>query len=275
MSWLKLLRHDLGCGLVRWRYLLVPALVLFPCIACRSGAVLTAAPGTWMDYMLYCFKGAMPMNASSELVLALPTFWALAMAGCLLLNLDYLLSDLTQAGQQIIFRSGNRRGWYLSKCVWNLCSCGLYMTLICAAVLVFTLLSGGQASAQSTPEILEINFSELMTETALLTPGQGVIAAVLLPLMTLMALSMVQMTLCLLLKPILSFVASLAVLVLAVYCNLPWIPGTGAMVIRSGLLLPGGISPGMAALVAGGIILLSAGVGCLKFKYTDMLGLEE
>ena len=173
MSWLKLLRHDLRCGLLRWRYLLVPALVLLPCIVCRSEVVLTGAPGTWMDYMLYCFKGSLPLNASSELTLALPTFWLLAMAGCLLLNLDYLLSDLTQAGQQIIFRSGKRRGWYLSKCVWNLCSCGLSLALICGSVLGFTLLFGGQASAQSTPEILEIHFQEMGTEMARPHPLAG------------------------------------------------------------------------------------------------------
>ena len=275
MSWLKLLRHDLRCGLLRWRYLLVPALVLLPCIVCRSEVVLTGAPGTWMDYMLYCFKGSLPLNAGSELTLALPTFWLLAMAGCLLLNLDYLLSDLTQAGQQIIFRSGKRRGWYLSKCVWNLCSCGLYLALICGSVLGFTLLFGGQASAQSTPEILEIHFQEMGTEMARLTLWQGVIAAVLMPLVTLMALSMLQMALSLLVRPIVSFLVTFAILVLAVYCNLPILPGTGAMVIRSGLLLPEGISPGTGALAAGCVILLSAAAGCLRFKYTDLLGLEE
>lgn len=275
MSWFKLLRHDLRCGLFRWRYLLIPVLVLFPCVACRSGVVLTQAPGTWMDYMLYCFKGSLPLNAGSELTLALPTFWLLLMAGCLLLNLDYLLSDLTRAGQQMIFRSGNRRGWYLSKCVWNLCSCGLYMVSICAAVLAFTLLSGGQVSAQSTPEILENSFSEAMDWLSPLTPEQGLIAAVLLPLMTLMALNMMQMALCLLIRPIVSFLFTFAVLVLAIYWNLPILPGTGAMVIRSELLLPGGIPPSTGALAAGCVIVLSAAAGCLRFKHTDLLGLEE
>ncbi len=275
MNWLKLLRHDLRCGLARWRYFLIPALVLFPCFSCRSGVALTDAPGTWMDYMLYCFKGALPMDSGSEPVLALPTFWLMVMAGCLLLDLDYLLSDLTHAGQQIIFRSGNRRGWYLSKCLWNLCSCGLYLGGICAAVLVFTLLFGGQASAQSTPEVMTVNFQELMTGMTPLTISAGLITAVLIPLVTLMALSMMQMALCLFVKPVIGFLISMSVLVLAVYCHIPLLPGTGAMVIRSGLLIPGGVSPGLSAVAAGCVILASAIAGCLKFQYTDILGLEE
>ena len=124
-------------------------------------------------------------------------------------------------------------------------------------------------------EILEIHFQEMGTEMARLTPWQGVIAAVLMPLVTLMALSMLQMALSLLVRPIVSFLVTFAILVLAVYCNLPILPGTGAMFIRSGLLLPGGISPGTGALAAGCVILLSAAAGCLRFKYTDLLGLEE
>lgn len=276
MSLCKLLRHDLRCGLLRWRYLLVPLLFLLPCIACRSMLALMEDGGTWMDYMMYCFKGAKPVvYRAEELELALPTFWLLAMGGCLFLNLDYLLRDLTNAGQQIIIRSGDRRSWYFSKCLWNLCGCVLYMLLAVAAVLVFTLIFGGQASPLNTPAVTLANFGEVLTEPVTLTGAQGLLAAVLLPLVSLMALSMLQMTLCLLVKPVISFLISMALLVTAVYCNSPLVLGTGAMVIRGKALVPGGISPTAAAIFAVCVILISAGAGCLRFKYTDILGLEE
>lgn len=99
MNWLKLLRHDLRYGLIRWRYLLIFPLSILPCIPCYTDAQLVNVTGTWMDYMLYCFRGSVPVTASPEMSLALPIFWVLVMAGSLLLNLDYFLSDLTQAGQ--------------------------------------------------------------------------------------------------------------------------------------------------------------------------------
>lgn len=275
MNWLKLLRHDLRCGLIRWRYLLIFPLSALPCIPCYTDAHLANVSGTWMDYMLYCFKGSVPVTASPEMSLALPIFWIMAMAGSLLLNLDYFLSDLTQAGQQIMIRSKTRRGWYLSKCAWNLCSCILYMMLLCTSVLLFTLLSGGTVSLQSTPNVMEIYLSELTVEPTLLSGLPGFIAVVLMPLVTLMALNMLQMAVCLLVRPIIGFLISMAILVLSVYCNVPFVLGNGAMAIRSALLVPGGISPGFATLTSMAILLASAILGAWKFQNTDILGLEE
>ena len=275
MNWLKLLRHDLRYGLIRWRYLLIFPLSVLPCISCYSGVQLANVPGTWMDYMLYCFKGSVPVTASPEMSLALPIFWIMTMAGSLLLNLDYFLSDLTQAGQQIMIRSKTRRGWYLSKYAWNLCSCILYMMSLCTSVLLFTLLSGGTVSLQSTPGVMEILFSELTVEPALLSGLPSLIVVVLMPLVTLMAMNMLQMAVCLLVRPIIGFLISMAILVLSVYCNVPFVLGNGAMVIRSALLVPGGISPGFAALTAVAILLASAILGAWKFQNTDILGLEE
>lgn len=275
MNWLKLLRHDLRYGLIRWRYLLIFPLSALPCIPCYSGVQLANVPGTWMDYMLCCFKGSVPVTASPEMSLALPIFWIMAMAGSLLLNLDYFLSDLTQAGQQIMIRSKTRQGWYLSKCAWNLCSCMLYMMLLCTSVLLFTLLSGGTVSLQCTPSVMEIYLSELTVEPTLLSGLPGFIAVVLMPLVTLMALNMLQMAVCLLVRPIIGFLISMAILVFSVYCNLPFALGNGAMAIRSALLVPGGISPGFATLTSMAILLASAILGAWKFQNTDILGLEE
>lgn len=276
MSWFKLLRYDLRFGLLRWRYLLIPLLFLLPCIACHTVVSEMESCGTWMDYMMYSFMGAKPVVYSAdELEMTLPTFWLLAIGGCLFTNLDYLLHDLTRVGQQIIVRSGNRRGWYLAKCFWNLCSCIQYVLLAGISVLIFSLFFGAKMSLLNTPEITQaISYEELM-EPIKLTVAQGLSAAVLMPMISLMAISMLQMTLCLLIKPVISFLVSMALLVAAVYCNSPLILGTGAMVIRSNILVANGISPIGAALVAVCIIFISVGVGCLFFKNTDILGLEE
>ena len=276
MNWLKLLRHDLRCGLLRWRYLLAAPIFLLPCLACCNQLALSQMTGNWMDYMLYIFQGRLPVDLTSpEVQLSIPTLWVFVLGASPLLNLDYLLNDLTQAGQQMIIRSGRRWSWYLSKCVWNLLSCVLYLLLGCVTAGVFTLLLGGELSLHNTPQAILALFSEAGLEEVALTPVQGVIATVLLPLATLMALNLLQMALCLLLPPIAAFIVSLAVLLLSVYGNFAFFLGNGAMTVRSALLVPGGISPAVAGVTAGVIILLSAVLGCVRFQYTDILGLEE
>ena len=276
MNWFKLLKHDLRQGLFRWRYLLIPLLFLTPCVVCRSMLVSIERSGTWMDYMMYCFLGAKPIGYNGgEINLSLPTFWLLSMGGCLFLNLDYMLRDLTNAGQQVIIRSGTRRGWYLAKCVWNLTSCIQYFLLVGGSVMAFTLIFGGQASLSNTPELAPALFRDVLFDPVIFPEAQAFLAAVLLPLVTLMSLSILQMTLCLLVKPVISFLISIALLVTAVYCNYSLVPGTGAMVIRSGFFIQGGISPETASVTALCVIILSTAAGCLLFQHSDILKLEE
>lgn len=145
MSWRKLFAHDLRCGLLRWRYALVLPLFALPCVMGRGELGNYGGGANWMDMMLYCFRGTSTIE--------LPALWLLVIAGCLLLNLDYMLNDLTLSGQQIIVRCGSRRGWYISKCLWNLCACVFYFALACLTVLVFTWAAGGTAALENTPAL--------------------------------------------------------------------------------------------------------------------------
>lgn len=271
MSWFKLLEHDLRRGLFRWRLLFIPLLFLLPCAALQSRLASVQAGGTWMDYMLFCFLG----EASSDLVLSLPTFWLLTVGGCLFLNLDYMLRDLTSAGQQVLVRSGTRRSWYLAKCVWNMASCVEYILLAGASVLLFTLFFGGRAALTNTPELVPALFYGVLFEPAAFSVPDLLLAAALMPLLSLMALQTLQMALCLWVRPIVSFLISMALLVAAVFISSPLIPGSGAMVIRSEALVEGGVSPLAAAMAALGIILISAAAGLVRFQHTDILKLEE
>lgn len=276
MSWFKLFVHDLRCGLLRWRYICVLPLLILPCIMGRAEMSNYGCGGTWMDFMLYCFKGSKSIALSdSGLELELPTLWLLAVGGCLFLNLDYLLNDLTLSGQQIIVRSGTRRGWYLSKCLWNLCACVLYFALACLAVLLFTWVSGGTLALENTPALAPGIFRDVVTEPLSLTTEQGLMIGVLSPLVTIAALSMLEMTLCLLVKPVISFLICMLLLVLTMFWSSPFSLGIGAMAIRSGYVTESGIDAGQSCLFALAVIVLCILIGCWRFKRTDILGLEE
>lgn len=283
MSWIKVLGHDLRCGLLRRRYLLIPLLVLMACISLGSIMRFRGFQGTWLDFMLYFFKGRAPIvNPDPSEVIFLPFEWLLVTGGCLFLNLDYLLLDLTNAGQQVIVRSRDRRGWYLSKCVWNLCGTGLYFVLLALTAAVAVWWYGGEFSFFNTPALSPTVFGEVIVDNVALTAWQGLVAGVLLPFLSLAALNMLQMTLCLALKPVLSFLICQGLLVLAVYWNSPLSLGIGAMVMRNGWVGTeaagpgmGGVDPLITALVAGGILIICVIAGTVRFRHTDILGMEE
>lgn len=270
MNWLKLFRHDFRSGLLRWRYLAVLLLFAMPCFQSWIFMSNAHCVGNWMDYMLGCFKGIYPLLSVEDF--EFPVQWFLVMSGCLFLNLDYPLNDLTEAGQQVIIRSVSKKSWFLSKCVWNLLSCVVYVLLGTLTALVFALGNGGSAALVNTPQVCE-NALQLYGAKAL-TVGQTLITAAGLPLLTLMALNMLQMVLCLLVKPVFSFLICVCLLIMSLFVNSPYMLGNGAIVARSGILLEGMQEPISAALTCVAVIGICVIVGMIRFDRMDHLRYE-
>ena len=276
MSWFKLVLYDLRCGLIRLRYLLIPWIVLIPCVQLyrelRSGDLTASC----MDYLLHIFKGMEPIQKGDPTdQIQLPMIWLSIIGGSLLINLDYMLHDLTNAGQQIVLRSGTRSGWFLAKSFWNLASTGLYFVLIILTVIVFTIISDGRLSFDNTPEVFLKTFSWINSQPVTLTLVEGVLTSILAPYFTVAALNVLNMTLCLIVKPIIAFFVSMALLVFAVYCNSVCVLGNGAMTIRSNIVAESGHNPLMTICFALIVIVISIVLGIRFFKHTDILSAEE
>lgn len=271
MKFHKLIGYDLRRGLFRRRCLLVPLFAAMPCLFCQKIAAAAGFQCGWGGYMLYCFMGIEPVEAE---VFQLPVLWLVLISGCLYLNLDYMLCDLSLTGQQIIVRSGDRRAWFLSKCVWNLLSCGVYFLIVGATAAVFTLFTGGELSLRCEGPALNMLYQGA-AGGGTASPITVLTVSVLLPYLTVSALSLLQMTLCLVLRPVLCFLLSEIVLLVSVCRASPLVLGNGAMGIRSGLLTAGGVDPLLVWGECTLIMLLCAVFGTWAFKRSNIIGAKE
>ena len=274
MKLFNLFRHDFANGVLRYRYFAAAGLFLLPSLQMINILASREETGTWMDFLFYVFKGMEPItNLNSLEQVQLPISWLLIIGGCLFLNLDYLLHDLTSAGQQVLVRCNSRKAWYLSKCFWNTTSCLVYFLIGIGMTLVTSLLAGAEIVLIDTPTI---SFDLLMLQSSVtLTSTQAVCIGLFLPLLTLVTINQIQMTLSLYVKPILSFLICISLLVIAVYASTPFAVGNGAMVIRSGYLSENGIDPGIACVVCVVAYLACVVLGTIRFQHTDILGIEE
>lgn len=271
MSFPSCFRHDLRCGLLRKRYFFTPLIFLIPGLIWRNLCVSRNVRGSWLGCMLYFFSGKEPVEITWNLrSFEMPVLWLLAMGGCLYMMLDYFLDDLTKDGQQILIRCGSRKVWFLSKCLWNLSGCCLYFLMASLTAWGLSRSMGGSFFGDMEQLVL---ISPLW-QTPDLSWGQGILAAVIYPLLTLWAVSMLQMTLCLIVKPVISLLISISLLALSAYVSSPWILGNGAMSLRSALL-GGVIDPGKAAAMALLVIALCITVGTVRFRRLDILSTEE
>ena len=268
MSWFNVFGHDLRGGILRRRNLLVPLLFCIPCVDCFRRLGGTA--GSWMDYLMHCFRGAPPPASIGSF--EFPILWLLILGGCMFLNLDYPLNDLTDAGLQVIVRTRRRRDWFLSKCAWNLLSCAVYVLLGALTAWLFALLFGDFTSCVNTPGAAERTLGIYVADS--LPVGQALLVAVVLPYLSIAALNMLQMSLSLVMKPIFSFLICTCLLLCSAFIHSPFLPGSGAMVVRNGILVEGMLPPLTIALTCLGIIMISIIIGIVRFQRTDFLRYE-
>lgn len=280
MNSIKLFAHDARCGLMRIRYAVIPIIFLIPCISFYSIVKIIDCSFSWADCMMYCFQGIKPVySGEGPIEFHLPINWLLIMAGCLFLNLDYMLNDMTNYGQQVIIRSNNRIGWFLAKCIWNLCSTVMYFCIGCLSAALFTVVTGGSLKMESTPQISLYIFSSLLEdvsiETFFMSKPQVFMYCFLFPALCLATLNLLQMTLCLYIKPILSFIFGMCILIISLFWNSPLALGNGAMLLRSDLLFSDGIKPESVIVVSLCILFFCPLAGSCKFKRKDILNVEE
>ena len=84
MTFCKILLHDLRCGILRLRFLVVPFIVIVPLVEFYWLASVYDISGTSMDMLFWIFKGANPVSVlpgTSERV-ELPLSWLLIIGCC-------------------------------------------------------------------------------------------------------------------------------------------------------------------------------------------------
>lgn len=275
MNWYKVLAHDLTCGLLRKRYLAAIFIFLLPCISLWM-ELRTYGGGSFMDYLLSCFCGAKRITGKAgEPAIAMPVRWILAVGASLYLNLDYFLGDITLFGQQILVRCSNRCSWFWSKCLWNVLACTEYVCIGCITVFLFTAITGGALSLFNTSTLAPILFQDSVALPLSLSIPQGLTIGLILPLATMIALNLLEMTLCLYVKPIIAFIICMLLLVLPLFWDSPLALSIGAMAIRSVFVVESGIHAASSAGVVAAVIVGSVFAGCNRFRLMDILGLEE
>lgn len=223
-----------------------------------------------LDYMVYFLLGKEPvLKGKPNELIELPMQW-LALLSChLLLTLDFLTKDLTKEGQQLLYRCRKRTKWLISKLLWCLIETVWYFLIMIATIVVFLGITGRKITFPVSPDIVSCmchgaNLHPITVQTEFLI--------MLLPVLTAAACNILQMTLSLFVKPALAFMVCLALLVMSIYVNSPYMLGNGAMLLRSGLLLPYGQNPQWAAAAAIGVIAICAVSSIQRFRHMDILG---
>ena len=264
------MKHDFTLGILyQWKKY-IPAVFIFLCIGLdlymKARGNTPDLRITYADYLIYTFKGMEVYIPSPDKKFEIPIIWLAMNLYVSFIIGDYPLKDIQGFGQQILIRSNHRGQWWFSKCLWNLCSVFLFYLIGNLVILLFALtfstVSISPTEISSVFSAVDIN--QLIGHTWMLF-------VFVMPFLISITLSLLQMTLEFVTKPVFSYAMAVTILVLSGYFFTPWLIGSNSMLLRSKIVSANGIPFAKAALGAIFLMVLIIVIGYFLFKKYDVL----
>ncbi len=269
-----LLKHDAAIGILRPILKWLPVILIFAAsggyllamveASAESGTVSSKA--TLGDMLAYVFQGKTPYNPEDKESFSIPFGYLLPNLYLAYLIGNYPVKDLLGTGQQILLRTQTRARWWLSKCAWC-AGTVLAFYLVGYAVMLVLTAAGGELSLRLTPELGNLHgmYTEDPSSMAWLP------SAFVLPIATSLALSMLQLGLMMLIKPVGAYIAVAVIVSASAYFYTPLLIGNYSMLLRSVHFMPGGLGFWLPLMADIAITLISAAAGLLAFRRYDIL----
>ncbi len=246
--------------------------MLFPLVAEAAGLGFDPAEATVGDYLAFPFSGlARILWQPSMTSLKIPAAWLAFCALAFYVPLWYPYRDLMGFGQKMIVQAGSRSMWWLAKACWTVVVAVLWLVAVATPLFFCALIGGGKLSLTVSPYTLAAADVDL---SALVAVPQDATAFFITMAIMFVALSLVQLTLSLILRPIAGFSCSMAILVFSLLMMSPYLPGEYLIAARSSLLAPVGFDAQTGFWLAVGLVVGALVVGCMTFKTMDILDKE-
>lgn len=286
MKLFKLVWHDLKCGSGNKLYrcfifmLMIVLIYLAFCVDVLSlysnndfekiSTRLHAIDVSLGDVLLAQFGGALQAKKSISETFSIPVKWFLPYACILYCTLGYVNDDLSHYGVQVITRCSNKNDWWLSKCIWNtIVTCGLF--LMAGILLVFLSWVCGIDIGFTLNRVL---FSEMLAvdipiQTA--TNWEYLIVFCLVPMIVCATISLMQMTLSLFVKPVLSYIVVCSFFAAGIYYENPLFISNFLMPLRSDYIGISNLEPMTGMLLCVVYLVIIIVIGFIRVNKMDLI----
>ena len=267
MMLLRALRVDLKVGLrgifpvlVGLSIVSVSCLIVAYVRVDAVGAV-DVARLTFADNVALIFAGSLPFEYRPGVMFVPPLGWTLLSMLVLYASLSYPYRDLMGFGQQVLVRENSRVMWLLSKCIWVLLTCLLSCAAIALTAVLWTFVRGQEFNTLLHSDALYLAAMLMGPFKADTLDGSGFLLCIVV---VLSSLSLLQLFLSIFLRPSISFLSMLLLLIASAYAQTWYLPGNYLMFVRWGGFIDGGVDMWIGMVLCLGVALVfgASGFGC-------------
>lgn len=259
------------------KYIPIILLFLYAAVSTNIMAEENGATAAMSDYLIVMFKGMKPYEKNDSIKnmigFHLPVYYLLFHAYISWIISYFPLRDMGNYGKVLMIKNKSRGKWWINKCVWGICAVlSCYMT----GYIVFAIvgLLRGNLSMRIDGEMFKLITGNVIDESNLgdINIHFLLITCVILPVLMSMGISMIQMVLSLITKPLYGQMMVLGMLVIsAYYCN-KCLPGNYLMVLRNDIVIKGsGIHSYMGIGISIVMIIIGMTAGFQIMKKKDII----
>lgn len=241
----KLLKYDLYKGIIE-EYKKYIVLILLTIAFCfdfyRKLCYLdnTHTKFSFGDLLFCCFAGMKEYVPTPSEPFIFPTTWILFNGLLLYITLSHIRNDTSGLGNLVLIKSSKRTTWWLSKCCWNIMFILFAYFLSWFIIFIFSVVRGVDLDIKVLPNLglLFRNYNEFI-----LNKLQILILVFIMPLLVSITLSLSQMVLSQIIKPLYSFIIMISMLLSSSYALSPVLIGNYSMSLRSSYVIENGVNP--------------------------------
>lgn len=270
----KLVKHDLVEGTLKSLYKYLLAVVVYVQVSafkdvlgeCYADGVLRSAASV-ADYFAYVFQGMAVYNFSPDKSFSIPILWFSFQIEIVYIIAYYPEKDFQYYGKNMLIACKSRAGWWNAKCIWCMLSVLFYFLAASVTIWVTALCCGTKSGFAFSEDILTLLVNQ---HAQYLEQREFVLTVLVLPCLTTLALSLLQILLSFLINPVISFAGICILYVVSAYYTSPFWMGSYTMWLRSSYMEEGGIDPVFGVILSLLVIFGSILFGHMYFEKCDV-----
>lgn len=265
----RILKYDIKQGMHTnlWKFIL-GLMPFFASVLMASKVELTTAyTPSFFDCIFFLFKGIKIYTPSQGSQFEIPALWMAVQIFIGMIVYSYPKDNFEKYGAQSLIRVKSKAKWWISKYIWTVANVIIYY--IAGYLTVFAVCSFINGNSILPDGLWNLLINEI--ETSNMSAFDLWTVGILIPVLTSISISVLQMSLSFIFNPVYSFVMIMAYLTISVYYyNLCFI-GSNSMLLRNQISGAGGRTC-IEIVAADLVVALGAGIiGYWKFRSLDVI----
>lgn len=283
MSVYKIITCDIKEGIFKnKRNIIIPLLCTLQCMYAHLNINMfkeyndIKGHSSLLDLFAEIFHGCDPVgqNISPDIKIIVPYLWFSIFVFAVFISFDYMHNDLTQFGMQILSRTSKRRFWWISKCAWCYLSSIWFYLVFTLTAFLFAVLNNYDVFDVDNVETINvladrsviynyIGISELSLK--------NILSILLMPLIVISTLNILQMLLCLFIKPMYGYLLIIGIVTFGIISDsLLAISRTG-MVTFNNMYFENAYNEKIGLIICVLINIICVVTGTIYFKKYDII----